>query len=206
MYLGFTWPDGGGHASVIMFDLKRKLQVVFDPDWGVDALNSASSGLCRRQFHPQYRNLAASSCAPALHVNSLQRRAELGIGKEEQGLCGVLTILVMVCCVRHNFYNPKKVADLLIPALSRPGVANQIISWYDAMTGIVDVAAFRNHILPQSRQNKCNAHSTASRTLCSRRSCRDGDMRAFCWQHRYSGMNRNSDSKKCSAPHELCKV
>jgi hypothetical protein len=204
VYLLFFWPVTlVGHASIMMFDLKRKLQVVFDPDWGVDMPNTPSSGLCRRRFHPKYRNLTANMCAPALRADSLQRKVERRMHVEEQGVCGILTMLVMLCCVRHNFYNPKEVAALLIPVLSRAGVANQIITWYDAMTN-KNGAAFLDHVLPRSAQNKCSAHSTATRTLCSRKSCKDGDMRAFCWQHRYYGINRDAPSKKCSAPQAPC--
>lgn len=195
-----------GHASAVLFDTRRRLQIVFDPDWKRDDPWSISNALTRHQFHPAYTVMSEASCAPPTWSQSIQRRLQAHMHADELGICGILTIFVLVCCIRFNYLNPKHVANIIADYIDRPTyrpVANQLISWYDKIRRC-NGDAFRSRVFVTPSDGMCRVYGMSTRACCPRKSCNSshGD-RAMCWQHRYLVRN-NKGNMKCASPQQPC--
>ena len=197
-----------GHAVFLMFDKKRKLQIVFDPHSGLDGLNGrVVSAMAQREFYQGYTPVPVEQCTWLLHANSIQHLVQNNMHIEEHGICGLMCILVMITCMRFNFYNPKVIADMLVPALSIQH-CGQLISWYDEILTRVQnnahVDTIISRLLPDSEELKCLAYSQGSGRLCSRGSCSAGTTHHFCWQHRYIVLNNKAGNRKCVTQQSAC--
>ena len=54
VFVYINWPTGGAHAAILVFDVRRKLQIHFDPQAGVDCHTNPSPYICAHRFHPLY--------------------------------------------------------------------------------------------------------------------------------------------------------
>ena len=202
-----------GHTIIMMFDTKRKVQVLFDPAWGFNwnqigyHLIGVSNALMRRQFHPRCTPVNSRFWTWPRTDQSLQFHVEKHIkntSKDEGGLCGILSILVMLTCIRFNYYNPKDVADMMVSCLTKRTLINELISWYEDIRTTNDREKFIEKIMPISTENICRAFSPSTGRLCKRPSCTIGPARCMCWQHRALIMNCNANSKKCGTKQASC--
>ena len=205
VWMNIRWPQGGGHAAFMLFDVKRRRQIYFDPHWGMDMANSVSTQVCQRQFHPQYQPVALADCAWPTQNVSMQHLIQQHLHFDEHGMCGILSTIVIITCIRFNYFNPLHVARMMTQTMAQQGahVANQMITWYDELIP-KSGDAYRLHAFPNSTADRCHAFSTGTRRLCSRRSCRQGPLRCFCWQHRWLGMNRSANGRGCAQPQAQC--
>ena len=190
----------------MLFDMRKMLQIVFDPDWHVGHENSVANALCRRRFHPNYRNLSKETLTPARHIHTLQRRMERWLDIEERGLCGILSFLVCLACIRFNYNNTRYMSWMIGNLLRRANKVKslQLIDWYSTIINTNDPDALRELLFPAPSDEKCNTYSPSSRACCTRPACRQGSDGCTCWQHRYLVRNLDAQNGKCATAQALC--
>lgn len=211
MLLNFQWKSDGvdcGHAAILLFDIKRKLQIVFDPHTGNNVPNDIGIALCRRKFHQEYANVDAVDSMPADWRMSIQQRMQEVMHVDERGMCGILCLLVMVCCLRFGYLNPGHVATLITELMVnvQRQIGNRLISWYEHIRVINpdNIAQFREAVLPVSHAGRCRVYSRITTRVCSRPSCRNAGGRNLCWQHRHIILNRMAENMRCATDQEPC--
>lgn len=195
-----------GHAVIMAFDMKRKLQILYDPHGGYRNIESASYHLCKHQFHPDFTPVPPKLCFPRLQSQSLQSKVETIMDASEHGVCGILSTLVMICCIRFGYNNPLDVANMIIPNMSNESkqIGNKLISWYSQISTIDNDALFAKLVFPPSEEGRCSVYSSLSNRICSRGSCRNNGN--LCWQHRHIIMNRMAPNKKCATAQSSCSI
>lgn len=195
-----------GHAVILMFDIKRRLQIIFDPAEGCNGVNMISCALCRHRFHPDYTNVSSESCMAPTRCQSIQMKIEANMNVDELGVCGILCTLIMVCCLRFGYLNPNDTANMLIPLLSDPTkqIGNELIFWFNESLDIHNIDAFRKHVFPESTEGMCKVYSSRTNRLCSRKSCMASGGKNMCWQHRYILLNRMAPNMKCDTAQAPC--
>lgn len=216
VFVSTIWelPNGeiDGHAGFMVFDKLRKKQIVFDPSWSHDIDDRTtmvvSKALCEYQFHPQYDLVPVNRCGWNHNELSLQSGVEDIMHMDEQGLCGLLSLLVILCCIRFNYYNPLHLATILRDVLSNQQqlYGNKLISWYDDLVGTPDNQVL-SALYPERRNNGlglCYVYSRTTNTLCKRKACKEGQQKCLCWQHKFLNSNKPSGNKKCNAPQTQC--
>lgn len=210
VWLNFQWVRAngtrGGHAALLVFDRFRKKQIVFDPDWYYDR-NMLPNVLCEHQFHPRYDLIPVNQSTWATGDTNLQRSVQEIMHVDETGVCGILSLLVMLCCMRFDYINPFHMANILKPVLRDPTAlyGNKLIAWYDDLRRLPNgqlVSALYPACVNGPRQ--CSVYSKITSTLCKRKACRFGEQRCMCWQHKFQSMNKPSGNKKCNANHVQC--
>ena len=117
-------------------------------------------------------------------------------------MCAILCLLVMLCCMRFQYYNPKDMADFITVPLRNNMTMNSVISWYMRLRESQTPAEMRELILPDC--DSCKAFSFAKGGLCSRGSCRNGATKCLCWQHRFLILNRQAPNKRCATAQHNC--
>jgi hypothetical protein len=215
VFVYVQFPDEGvGHALLLMFDRYHRVQVVFDPHWGLDqdaTYPSLASALCRRQFHPDYVNTPATVCGWAQQANSIQSSVEVNMDIDEHGVCGIICMLVILCCMRFNYYNPKHIADMIKNPLGGYSLINMLITWYDQLIH-APAAQVLSFILPHNQISdaqgvKCDVYNQKTAKMCSRRPCfraTSDPEGCFCWQHRHIHTNTSSTSRTCASANTGC--
>lgn len=199
----------GSHITVIIFDTKKRLQIVFDPDWPVEISGNCSSALCRRQFHPSYRNCSVAECAETTHAAAIQARLENVVHIDEGGLCSCLAFVVMLCCFRFHYFNPKHIAHIIVDYIDHPGrhdKANSLIDWWISLRNRTG-DSFRQKVFPAPSDGYCKVFGTSSGRCCPRKVCNaTHNDRSMCWQHLHLVRRVVGQSKKCMAPFGQCPV
>lgn len=199
----------GAHSTLIMFDTKNMLQIVFDPAWTVDVPGYCSSALCRRRFHPAYRNCSVAECAETTTAASVQNRLETNVHIDEQGLCSCLTFVVLLCCFRFHYFNPKHIAHIIADYIDHPGrhdMANSLIDWWVSLRNRTG-DSFRQKVFPTPSDGYCRVFGTSSGRCCPRKVCNaTHNDRCMCWQHLHLVRRVVGQSKKCMAPFGQCPV
>lgn len=203
-----------GHATLLLFDPATRRQYYYDPHWGYDDNGGAtiSRALCQRRFHPAYEPAPLAECAPASIADSLQTLVQDEMDIDEHGVCGILCLLVVLCCTRVQYFDPLRVSQMMVPVLNQPPRMNEVISWYNGLihTAANDVDAVIRRIFPnrppRDPAERCAVYNPKTRRACSRRPCHlDGQpCGAFCWQHRFLITNTNGDSRACDAASTGC--
>lgn len=191
-----------GHASAMVFDLRRKLQILYDPQGGSDRAITRIS--CAHQFHPRF---AVANVLTTTHAHTLQSKLQGVMFADDHGMCGILTLVMLMVSARFNLWNPTIVASILYPILSVGGRGNMLITWYDQLLHHYyanDRTKLNRCMLPPSAEGRCNVYSPSTGRLCSRKSCSNGPWHAMCWQHRWIVRNKASVSRKCVAPQAPC--
>jgi hypothetical protein len=203
------WNEQIGHAVFIIFDLKRKLQLFFDPHHGLDVQGNTGRmvrAIAKHKFHADYNTPPISQMIWANLNDSLQSKVEVGMDIDDTGLCGILSLLVALICIRFNYYNPKHMADMISGSVSQHG--NQLITWYDHLREAClnnDSAKINRIVFRPSSDGYCSVFNSKTGNCCSRKVCRVGHCQYHCWQHRHIMMNCNANSKKCNATQKRCK-
>jgi hypothetical protein len=195
------------HAVLLMFDLRKRLQIVFDPETCI-TIPATSHDLQQYQLHPQYAAVPLEGMLPVLERDCLQERAQQRMHADEWGVCGVMCTLVALCCIRFNYYNPYDMAQLLGSCIPYKSRCNQLITWYEDLIRIHTTAGILQHILPAPSSSQvsttCSAFCTTTNKLCNRKPCRVGNKSCFCWQHRYLGINTNAPNRRCMTAQVPC--
>lgn len=199
----------GSHITMIIFDTKKMLQIVFDPAWPVQIPGNSSSALCRRRFHPAYRNCSVAECAETTTAASIQARLERLIHIDERGLCSCLTFVVLLCCFRFHYFNPKHIAHIVADYIDHPGrhdKANSLIDWWVSLRNRTG-DSFRQKVFPTPSDGWCRVYGTSSGRCCPRKVCNaTHNDRCMCWQHLHLVRRVVGQSKKCMAPFGQCPV
>lgn len=210
------WTNGG-HAAFFLFDTRRRLQFFFDMDDfllmndGTPRIKSFATGFgtMRVPILPGFKVVPPPSLAWGQREQSMQRVFESGA--EDVGLigqCGILSQLVIMCCVRFCYWNPKDMADMIMLALPTPpdriNFVHVFITWYDDVSRPrLSATDFEEKVHPPSSTG-CPCFSWRTGRLCTRPSCREGN-HIYCWQHRH--MIRNPlqrQNKKCATSQLTC--
>jgi hypothetical protein len=193
------------HALLLLFDCKKRLQIVFDPH-GESRFKTIQC-IANKQWAPGYRQVPITECQWAPTELSLQGRLKKIMHADEHGMCGILSLFTMLTCIRFNYNNPKHVADVLADIMTaNPSTSNQLISWYNELAHTNSDDRIQQLLFPESVEGMCRAYSPSSKKLCSRASCSASKTNSgHCWQHRYLIMNRNSKSQKCSSEQVKCR-
>lgn len=207
-----------GHAILVLFDKRAKLQIVYDPHSGANTRVSIVRALCRHQFHPSFSCATEETCTWSRLADSTQERC-IGVisNVPHQGVCGLMCMVALAACVRFNFFNPKVLMDFMTPQLTVIANINRIIGWYEGiLTQHWAPAKVQQRMLPSSTEQVCRVFSPSTGRLCSRKSCRvppggthedDYTTRHMCWQHRFLNINRRASgpgSKTCASPQMGC--
>lgn len=197
------WYDGnnnwlGGHASLLLFDLRNRFQIFFDPADDRDV--RAHDGLCYtkaflQQFVQGFSPVPLSEATFPNEPARLQTFMEKDVKNDLDGQCGVLCLLVLVCCLRFGYFHPRNMANIIKDALDTPNkridAARGFVSWYTALQAAPDndIGALAQVFAPAQATGGCEAYTQAHR-LCTRAACKQGLMRhQMCWQHRHIVVN-----------------
>ena len=214
VWVRFHWFNSAGvethsHSSFMVFDTKKKLQIVFDPGWNPASAGSAASALSRRQFHPAYRNCTVAECAESTSATSIQIRLEPFVHIDERGLCSCLTFLVLLCCFRFHYFNPKHIARIISDYIDHPtrhDKMNSLIDWWVLLRNRTG-DSFRKRVFPLPSDGYCRVYGTSSGRCCPRKVCNTThNDRSMCWQHLHLVRRVVGPSKKCMAPFGQCPV
>lgn len=205
VWVQLEWKNAGAaersaHALLILFDTKYKTQIVFDPDTSSDDLSVTALAvqlLSETRFHRGYTPLGVA-LSFVRQNELLQRAVEAELDVDEQGVCGIMSLLVALCCIRFNYFNPNHMAAMLMEPVRRN--ANQVIGWYDSLVNARSRQEINKLILP--RVDMCAVFSARTRRLCTRKPC--GGSGTFCWQHRWIVLNAKRGGRKCSDVHIPC--
>ena len=158
----------------------------------------------RRQFHPSCVPVSADEWTWPTFAQSIQYHVATK-NAHDGGLCGFLTILVMLICIRFNYYNPKDVADMITPYLNKDKLINKLIYWYgDLIKTFGNQDKFIEKIMPLSTEYVCRVFNPSTRRLCRRNSCANGPAKCMCWQHRALVMNNKAKHKRCGTEQVAC--
>lgn len=185
-----------GHATLLLFDFKRKHQIFFDPAdvttyrrFGCSTTVAVQSSAIIQGFKP----VPIEECACVLDSTSFQNCFENNI---HQGQCGVMTTLIALCCNRFNYYHMKNMANVLLAAYDTPA-KRKVLS--GKMIGLL--CAYPNKKLPVERvlpdTTKCKSFCMSTKSFCSKPSCPGG---TFCWVHRQLYVNPFSKKMECTSP------
>lgn len=199
----------GSHSTVIIFDTKKMLQIVFDPYWLVEEPGNYTSALCRRQFHPAYRNCSVAECSESTTTQCIQSRLEANVHIDERGLCSCLTFVVLLCCFRFHYFNPKHIAHIIADYIDHQGrhfKANLLIDWWVSLRNTTG-DHFRRKVFPTPSDGYCRVFGTSSGRCCPRKVCNAfHNDRCMCWQHLHLVRRVVGHSKKCMAPFGQCPI
>lgn len=196
------------HANFLFFDFKRHLQIFYDPHTGMDLPVSFSRAFSEFQMIPGCKPISLDQASPLLFKDSLQEQFQQDFEADDCGVCGILTLLIAMICIRFQYYNPLHICQLLIQAYPQPNareeLIRQLISWYFAFKNAQTAEQIEPHIHKPSTIG-CSTFSSSSGKLCSRPSCRGlGVFPVYCWQHRHIVKNTQARGKKCTTRQLPC--
>ncbi|KAF6250488.1 hypothetical protein COO60DRAFT_1646880 [Scenedesmus sp. NREL 46B-D3] len=199
-------PANHTHHMLLLFDKRRDRQI--------------------RAFDPRYMPEPLHACFPPLRDGSLQRRVEGAFHHDEHPVGSLLCMLVMLCCMRFNYYNPKDVAHMLGDVLTqgthvqRDQRMQRLVAWFHHTHTIpnlpANALAFWQRIMPMAAgaAAPCSAVCLLRppHQVCKRAPCRvqaTSFAGAFCWQHRYKVFNCSlaapaPGDQRCGAPRMAC--
>lgn len=228
VFIAMVIPNNStGHGLCLLFDTRRRKQFVFDPHCACDdrlsdnqqlTAGAMTRALCQRRLHPDYEPVAMQQCLWPLRADTLQQRVEVPLHHVDRGVCGILCMLVIICCIRFNYYNPRDMADMIADELVRPIAGNnagaatihKIIRWYVHLMNLRAHANIPVHLVfPSPSDHRCNTFSSWTGRVCSRTVCRQGTSAnncSTCWQHRYLGFNCEAPNRRCATAHHQCNM
>lgn len=210
VYLRLDDNPENGHIFFIVFDVQQKLQILFDSDSGrtggvVSDYDHFIHTLAKHQFHAEFTCPTLTSQVWFNNTDSIQSVTEEHMDVDEQGLCGILLLIVLLTCIRFNYYNPKHIADMIKIEVKTNG--NSLITWYDHLREAIstnNTAKLQRLVYRTSSNGYCGVFNPKTGKICSRKVCKNGSCKYHCWQHRHIMLNCNSANKKCNANHVQC--
>lgn len=215
--ISYAWHPSG-HAALLVFDVQRRMQIMFDPDDSLMNANNTRSAFSftsafadmQEPLLPGFACAAASEMGYTRFGERLQRFFQGVVDSEHHGLCGVLVQVVAMCCARFAYWNPKDISDMIkelfVNRNQRENLVYNMIGWYDRVCDAnLSAELFQQKVHPPSSIG-CKCFSAKMGRMCSRASCREGQS-VFCWQHRHLLQNiRQTRSKKCGARQSPCRL
>jgi hypothetical protein len=206
---------------MLFLDFKKRKQHFFNPDRdpklaAAFATRSSRGGarlngklLC--SFLSFFNGAVAATEADdgwAANHHSIQYKFDthrIGRALGMAGQCGILTILVLICCMRFGYWHPTNMARAICGAVpsnaARRTLVAHLVGWYDALT-LAQPNQIRAMIFPNlANRGRCNVYSQATGRLCSRMRCA-GAGHCFCWQHRWileNPFSAGPGGKRCAA-------
>ena len=210
IFLNTFWWEGAravGHAQMIFIDYRKKKQVFFDPH-----------GVGARLF---FRELCRVDPIVQGHTNvppdealgyRLQGHMESNLDCEQQGTCGLTSLLTLLCCRRFNYWHfpgmTKAIHDAFPSEIDAQVVIQSLVDLYESRILRLNIQ-HGNLSLEQEKElfstlfpdeERCRVYSDSTGKFCSRKACRQGDALFLCWQHRHYLQAPYNQSKKCAAP------
>lgn len=181
-----------GHAAMLMFDLKDNLQWYFDPDDAINTISLVSyvKAFSRTAYIDGFDVVPPSLVATSLHSFSIQPRFE-NVNEDHDGLCGILVAIVLVCCIRFDYWNTQKMSHMILQAANTPQLKNELmrkfIYWYMEIDHLgYDTGVIRELMNVPCKNNDsiCGVFMKDTNGLCRRRPNPKNNLHQYCWQHR----------------------
>jgi hypothetical protein len=116
---------------------------------------------------------------------------------EQVGVCGLITILIVMLCRRFNYWHFPTVCMAFMDAypntMSAALMMQALVHLYESK--LMDLGGRTNHELSLNAKKElfktlfpagyyCGVYSESSGKLCKRTACTQGPVHAHCWQHR----------------------
>jgi REP element-mobilizing transposase RayT len=179
-----------GHATVLLFDLKDNLQWYFDPEDGIMSAISYTTAFSQTSYIDGFDVVPANLVSTSMEAFSIQKQFETVIGGLN-GTCGLLVVLVLVCCMRFDYWNTQKMSHMILQAantrLLKHELMTKFIDWYmevDEFEYEPEFIRAMMNIPPKSEDSICGVFLKSNNKLCKRHPTSAGDLHQFCWQHR----------------------
>ncbi len=191
IYLILRFPDTqSAHATFMIFDLKDKHQYYFDPEDSLGRNVCYTKAFSRKSFVNGFVPVSAEHLAEESDQNTLQRHFEV-YNPDQTGTCGIIVALVLVCCLRFQYWDTKRMCRMIRQAANTPILKKELIrkfiSWYVEIDeqDNYDADRIREKVLFCESQSKiCGVFSKQSHNLCQRRPKKNNDRKyQYCWQH-----------------------
>lgn len=183
--LKYTFLDYG-HAAMLMFDLKDNLQWYFDPEDGIDRQISYVKAFSRSSYIEGFDVVPPSLVAISSPTFSIQKLFEQD-SEDHDGLCGIVIALVLVCCIRFNYWNTQKMSHMILQAANTVQLKNDLmrkfIYWYMQIDhlGYDTDAIYESMNAPCKNENSiCGVFLKTTNSLCKR----NPYPHQLCWQHK----------------------
>lgn len=191
-----------GHATLLVFDMERKHQIYFDPNKGMDSrCLMITQAFLHRPLLPGFKPVPLRETVRKTYGKSIQAAFE---NDDHYGQCGILCLLVFLCCNRFNYYHLKNMAIILRKAYrdqnARALVSAKMISLHLWVLEQKDRRIPFERIFPKN--DTCLSYCTMTNKLCQRPSCKspESGCRCYCWQHRSLYVNPFGKSVSCKSP------
>jgi hypothetical protein len=173
VYIVFRWNRKGsnGHGALLLFDLVDNLQWYFDPDDVLESDVSVSKAFSQKSYVDDFAVVSAETIAETYSERCIQQHFEQ-FHPGQNGTCGMLCAIILMCCLRFNYWNTKSMARIICKAIpteqQKKDVIQKFITWFlsflenedepDVLTNMLTVNS-----VPGS---KCAVFKDFSKTLC----------------------------------------
>ena len=204
-----AWKDRNirkGHATLLFMDLRAKQQVFVDGH----GQGSKLKALCEvRPIIPGFYVVPANE---VLNFPSIQTYVEINMEDEQVGVCGLITIMIVMLCRRFNYWHVPTMCMAFMDAypntMSAALMMQTLVYLYESK--LMDLGGRTNHDLTLNDKKElfktlfpagyyCGVYSESSGKFCKRPACTQGPVHAHCWQHRNIMQSPYRQSKKCIA-------
>lgn len=190
LYVLFEWVEQeNGHAAMLFFDLKNNHQWYFDPADGLDREVCFANAFSQKSYIDGFRVVDASDIVEKRYQDSIQKHFEQH-HPDQVGVCGVLVALVLVCCLRFDYWDTKRMASFICQAAAttqeKKNLIRRFLSWYvDIHDHNYEQAyIFEAMTAPSATNSRCGVYSTQTHSLCKRKTVsKEGEALQYCWQH-----------------------
>ncbi len=213
------WSQTASHIALLFFDLKRNLTWLYDPGDSLSKNASFHTAFSTKAFVPGFDPVPAHLIGHQAQNHTLQTRFETD-NNHQQGICGLMVILIRIVCLRFNYFDTKMVSRLirqcLTPAQAQE-VIRKLVTFYetDLMVGRINIYDLYVSLTRNHSGGNCCVFSASTHRLCKRKPCkglqdndhnnRFGVASSFCWQHRALGTLQYT-SKKCNADSDIDEI
>lgn len=219
----------GGHATLLIVDTISKTYCLFDPNGGKYSIKPgvsyhrqillARSAELHGPLIPGYRGVVINQREEAIQ-RVVERDSRDGVGETRIpcGLCALLSVLILMCSFRFQYFDLFDVADAITREFKRrcrnrtqkESFRYRLFDWYHKTytarqwSDLEIVLGLRNppvpmHIPdPASWRRLCMVRSEKNGTFCAQKSCPG---HAYCWVHRKIHLLErfNKRQKRCDA-------
>lgn len=197
VFVIFEW-ETHAHATMLYFDLQNMCQCFFDPDDGKDVNLSLTKGMSQKAFIPDFSVVEADLLLEETYAECIQRVFEQ-VNNFNPGVCGILLFLVLVCCLRFDYWDTKRMCRFIQQATNLQADINEgrndnynaaadlmhkLIFLFDYLyENQFDPDIIRQTFLDPPRVGKslCGVFSSNTHTICKRKT---ENNEQYCWQHK----------------------
>lgn len=190
LFVSIWYPDlKQGHATMLFFDLKNKFQWFFDPHDGLNRRICLTRVFSCKPFMEGFTVVPVEYVCESTTANSIQSHFEK-LNPKQSGVCGILLVLVLLCCLRFDYWDTKSMSNLVKRAVEQREneFIQKFISFY------LDINAhdyqrkymFKKMLPPSSAQ--CCVFNKTTHQLCSNQADELQEKRQYCLEH-YLALN-----------------